>query len=88
MKQTKANQEQWHKIRNLFKLYNHNKICFLFPYFFIFQETNLLNMHKKCIFLQENEPQKPQTLKEMLRNSLASNAYAAISKIFILPTAL
>ena len=31
-------------------------------------------------FLEENEPQKPQNLKKMLRKSRASNGWAAIFK--------
>ena len=40
------------------------------------------SFHVKYVFqeniLQENEPQKPQKLKKMLRKSPASNAWAAI----------
>ena len=40
IEQTKANEEGWDKINKSFKLYNHNKIWFLFPCLFIFHQIN------------------------------------------------
>ena len=48
-KQTKTNEEEWDERRKPFKLYNHNKICFLFPFLFIFHPVKLLNIHKKSV---------------------------------------
>ena len=41
IKKTKLNKEGWDNRRKLFKLYKHNKICFLFPCLFYFSSDKL-----------------------------------------------
>ena len=48
-KQTETKNEGWDKRRKSLKLYNRNKICFLFPCLVTFHEICLLNLHKNCV---------------------------------------
>ena len=46
-----TNEERWDKRRKSFKLYNRDKICFLFPFLFTFHQINLLKTLKNVFVL-------------------------------------